>query len=383
MNASWVTSSETFSQTGNQTFSYSVAANPSATNRTAVITLTGGGLTRTHSITQTGDADGDGVADSEDRYPSDATKYVDAWKTISLGRTAATDSPLALMWDGIGAWTADNADQLQLTYWGSSAWQHIVFTAFAKVDRAKGLGADSAWNIVYYIGTDAKLYATYYSSGAWRNAMLRPGPFSRVHRVDTNKHVVWTRKSDGTDAVVFWSGSAWTETTAPTGGAVAYSGVDRNRSQVGWKSDGSLVERYLSGSSWMTRAIPSGGTIGAVVGDARSSYGYDPGYRYFYYGTAAGALGWTSLSGGSGSIHPGKVWPGSPTWVATSNHWVLCRDGVGAGNKLRVLYFSGGQWRTSPIAAYANWRGDQAAVTSTGRVFYVDPADGGLKCIYY
>ncbi len=383
VNAGWITTSEFAIQTGNQAFTYGVAANPSITNRTAVITFNGGGLTRTHTITQTGDADGDGVADSEDVYPNDATKYVKGWKTASLGRTAATNSPLALMWDGMGAWTVNNADQLQLTYWSSSAWQHLVFTASAKADRAKGLAADSTWNIVYYIGTDAKLYATYYSSGVWRNAMLRPGPFARVHLVDTNKHVVWTRKSDGTDAVVFWSGSAWTETSAPNGGAVAYSGVDGNRSQVGWKSDGSLVERYLSGSSWLTRAIPGGGTIGAVVGDARSSYGYDAGYRYFYYGTTDRALGWTSLKGGSGSLHPGKVWPGSPTWVATSSHWVLCRDGVGSGNKLRVFYYSGGQWRTAVIAAYGNWKGDQAGITSTGRMFFVDPSTGAINCIYY
>jgi M6 family metalloprotease-like protein len=52
--ASWVTSSEATSQTGDQTFTYTVAANTAPSSRIAVITLTGGGLTRTHTITQTG-----------------------------------------------------------------------------------------------------------------------------------------------------------------------------------------------------------------------------------------------------------------------------------------------------------------------------------------
>lgn len=53
-NAAWVTSSEANSQSGDQTFSYTVAPNPLAISRTAVVSLTAGSLTRTHTITQAG-----------------------------------------------------------------------------------------------------------------------------------------------------------------------------------------------------------------------------------------------------------------------------------------------------------------------------------------
>ena len=53
-NAAWLTSNESTSQTGNQTFTYSVAPNTSTQSRTATITITAGTLTRTHTVTQSG-----------------------------------------------------------------------------------------------------------------------------------------------------------------------------------------------------------------------------------------------------------------------------------------------------------------------------------------
>lgn len=52
--ASWITSSESSSQVGNEPFSYSVGANSSIEGRSATITFTSGEITRTHVITQSG-----------------------------------------------------------------------------------------------------------------------------------------------------------------------------------------------------------------------------------------------------------------------------------------------------------------------------------------
>ncbi len=52
--APWLTSNEGTTQSGDQTFSYSVAPNTSTSSRTATITITAGSLTRTHTVTQTG-----------------------------------------------------------------------------------------------------------------------------------------------------------------------------------------------------------------------------------------------------------------------------------------------------------------------------------------
>jgi hypothetical protein len=59
LDAAWVTSNEPQSQNGNQTFSYAVAANSSPASRTATITLSAGGITRTHTISQSGGAGDD------------------------------------------------------------------------------------------------------------------------------------------------------------------------------------------------------------------------------------------------------------------------------------------------------------------------------------
>ncbi len=328
------------------------------------------------------DNDSDGVLNSEDQFPLDSTKYANYWYSVSLGQIAAADSPLALMWDGLALWTVNSTNQLQVTWWGGS-WQHQVFAAHAPVDRTKGLRTDPSWNYVWYIGTDSKLYATYYNGRQWTNLMINSGPFARVHLVDPTLHAVWTSKTDGTDAVIYWNGSRWTEGSVPGGGAVAFSGFDPRFSLLGWKTDGTLVERYWSGSAWLARNLPGAGSIGSAAGNARSTYGYDAGWKHYYYGTATGALGWTSLNGGNGTLHTGKVWPGSSTWVAANTHWVFCRDGVGTGSRVRVFYYSGGQWLTHPVAAYSNWSGDQAVANSSGRLYYVDPADGGIKCILY
>lgn len=50
--ASWLTISEPLTQSGNQTFAYNVGINTGATSRSATITITAGGHTRTHTVNQ-------------------------------------------------------------------------------------------------------------------------------------------------------------------------------------------------------------------------------------------------------------------------------------------------------------------------------------------
>ncbi|NQW99053.1 M6 family metalloprotease domain-containing protein, partial [bacterium] len=52
--AAWITSNEAAGQTGDQTFTYSALSNPNPAVRSGVITVTGGGITRTHTVTQAG-----------------------------------------------------------------------------------------------------------------------------------------------------------------------------------------------------------------------------------------------------------------------------------------------------------------------------------------
>ena len=78
--AAWLTSNESTSQNGNQTFSYSVAPNPSTEERSATISITAGNLTRTHTVTQSG------VGSSLTDFSLDLSKPSldsNVWKTYS------------------------------------------------------------------------------------------------------------------------------------------------------------------------------------------------------------------------------------------------------------------------------------------------------------
>ncbi len=60
--SAWVSSAEPADQSGNETFSYTVAANPGSSPRTATITLTSGSLTATHTIVQADHGDSTATA---------------------------------------------------------------------------------------------------------------------------------------------------------------------------------------------------------------------------------------------------------------------------------------------------------------------------------
>jgi M6 family metalloprotease-like protein len=126
VNAAWVTSSESTVQSGNQLFSYAVAPNSSASARTAVITLTGAGVTRTHTINQAVSAPDDhgnniatatlfsvnssingaiGIADDEDYFRINITDI----GNLTLQTTGTTDS-LGGFFDSSGTLLATDDD---------------------------------------------------------------------------------------------------------------------------------------------------------------------------------------------------------------------------------------------------------------------------------
>ncbi|MCH2065458.1 MAG: BACON domain-containing protein, partial [Roseibacillus sp.] len=76
---SWLTSNEATTQSGNQAFSYSLAANTSTQPRPATITITDGNLTRTHTVTQAGVTEtdhGDTIATATPIAPNSTTAGV-------------------------------------------------------------------------------------------------------------------------------------------------------------------------------------------------------------------------------------------------------------------------------------------------------------------
>lgn len=327
-----------------------------------------------------------------------AYDIVESWKNVPLvakGSTSAykatTNSPLEILGDGWSIWTiAPTSSRLQVTWW-EKGWRHYRFTATdgaPVLNSWAGMASDDVWDILWAIDIDRRLWATWFANGRWNHAPVGTGSFTRIHYADSKYHALWARKNINgvdSDVVVYLAGGVWREKTLPTGSTVAFSGFDSaSSSLLGWKSDGSLVKRTLVGGEWTLRNIPGAGRIGTRAGDSRTALGYDSAWRIFWYGTNDGALGWTSLaasSGNSGAIHRGLVAPFSPTWVSSSKHWVFCRDGEGVGNSVRVFYWSGSQWLSTPVGPYSYFQGDQAKATSYGRLYYVSAQTGTIGYI--
>ncbi len=119
----WVSSAEPASQNGNQTFSYTVAANPSTTPRSAKITVTGGSIVSTHTILQDGADHGGSIATATLIEPDSTTAGkietagdedyfridVAGRGVLTVGTTGSTDT-MGYLLDAAGAQLAADDD---------------------------------------------------------------------------------------------------------------------------------------------------------------------------------------------------------------------------------------------------------------------------------
>ena len=398
------------SGTGNGICRFDVQENHGAAARVARITVTSSGQTKVFTLRQNAasaerlDSDGDGVMNMEDMFPSDASRYTTGWKIFAMagkGMTqaykAVPNSPLEILRDGWSVWTIATNNRLQATWWDGS-WKNYVFTAAdgaPVLNPEGGMATDTKWDIIWTVGANNHLQATWLAGNRWRHAPVGTGNYERIHLVDSHNHWVWARKNLGfqkQDVVVYLAGGRWNEAAVPMGGAVAFSAYENTQNLViGWgANDGQIIRRYSDGKQWLA------GLMGAALGTLptgteatmpwRQSYGYDRQWQLFWFGNSVGRLEWLSPRGATltkGVMTPANVWPGSSTWVASGNHFVFCRDGIGAGDKVRVYYPAGAHWKNSVVGPYRNFQGDQAEATSAGRLYFVNPTDGSLNYLGY
>ncbi len=130
-NASWVTSNEAASQSGNQAFTYTVAANPSTSSRTAVINLTAGSLSATHTITQAGTS-------PDDHGNSIATATLVAQNSTTAGNieSAGDNDFFRINFTGPGTLTVEATG-------GSDTYGYLLDSSGTQLAADDDSGADS------------------------------------------------------------------------------------------------------------------------------------------------------------------------------------------------------------------------------------------------
>jgi len=133
--ASWITSSEPVTQSGNQTFTFTVAPNTGTTTRSATITLIGGGLTRTHTVTQPGV-----VADDHGNTTAAATVVGQNSTTSGIIETAGDNDYFRINVTGSGT--------LQVETTGTAdTFGHLLDATGVEITTDDDTGADSNFRI--------------------------------------------------------------------------------------------------------------------------------------------------------------------------------------------------------------------------------------------
>ncbi len=120
----WVTSGEATSQSGDQTFTYSVAGNTSVTSPTATVTFTAGALLAIHTISQNGVTPTLSVSDTSENFTADGGEF-----GIAINSNTTWTWSLAA---GTG-WVASSEAQTQS---GTQAFMYSVATNLSLASRS-------------------------------------------------------------------------------------------------------------------------------------------------------------------------------------------------------------------------------------------------------
>ena len=125
---------------------------------------------------------------------------------------------------------------------------------------------DTAWNLIYYRGTDARVWVVYWTGTQWAQTSLAGAtPVVGNLAVDEINHLVYFQGGSGQMWCYYWSGTAWLQTQLSTasnvGGAVA-ADTAGGRAYYRSSADSSLWCVYWNGSAWVSTQLDAAAGIG-------------------------------------------------------------------------------------------------------------------------
>jgi M6 family metalloprotease-like protein len=278
----WVTSSEPSSQNGNQTFDYAVAPNPTTAVRTATITLSGGGITRTHTITQAaggGDDHGNNIATATAVTQNSVTNgnietggdrdyfriNVSTGGSLIVSTNGSTDT-YGELFDASGQFLVADDDSgadtnFMITYPVTPGTYYVEVTHY---DLVSGTGAYQFASNLSTVAYTISATAAPSAGGIVDGAGTFPAGSSRTVTASANSG---------------YSFSNWTEGGNVVSTAASYTfSLDHNRI---------LVANFGQGSSVPTVQTVSGTTLGGtaaiISGTIANGGGAEVDGRFFYY----------------------------------------------------------------------------------------------------
>ena len=186
--ASWLVV-KTASGSGNGKIVYNVAANTGTTSRTAKITVTGGGITRTFTVTQSGKSSGGGTT-----------------AALTLGASERS-------------FTADAANSKELAVTANVSWTAKSSASWLAVKTASGKGNGKiVYNVAANTGTASRTAKiTVAGGGITRTFTVTQSGKAKSAKAKTAKPEVWATTSDGSDGGAVADGdeaTGWSPTGA-------------------------------------------------------------------------------------------------------------------------------------------------------------------------
>ncbi len=308
-NASWVNITSGTSGNGSGTVSYSVSANSSTSSRSATITVTGGGITRTHTINQA--ASSFIIGDSEQSFPSGGYRH-DFSVSVETG----------------AVWVANCSASWVSRFAHQSSWFPInVSWNTGSIEGDPGL-------IRYVISANASTLPRTASITVSEGGVTRTHTISQAgaansltindsnqsfssgggtHSVSVSGNVPWNA-TDSASWVSITSGSSGSGS-----GTISYN-ILANTST----SSRSATITVMGGGITRTHTISQSGMPSLTIGDSSQSFSSGSGSHSFSVSgnvswSASDNASWISISSGSSGSGNGTVAYSVPANSSTSS----------------------------------------------------------------
>lgn len=136
------------------------------------------------------------------------------------------------------AYSVHTDSQVQISYVTNSAWQ-ILLLVGKPVLANSVLGVDSAWHVLFYVGTDNRIWYWNWNGSAWVNAQLDANVAATdIVAIDSRNHFVWYRQASVL-YLFYFNGSNWVSLYSGVNdcGNSVFGAVDETTHSLYWYDD--------------------------------------------------------------------------------------------------------------------------------------------------
>jgi hypothetical protein len=345
------------------------------------------------------------VTSSEQTFTTPETTIPPMWRSIQVTGLNSTPYISNQMADGARTGATHSSGQayfyrgmdnnLWIVYWTGGVWEHSggVWTQ-EKLTTSTNVADWLAWGTKYgllcYQGTDGKLWCVYYDStwSRWLMVQLGEPPSSITVAgdvvIDSGWNIIYYRGSDSKVYAVQWNGSQWVHTglggTANVKGNLA---VDPNYHLVYYQgTDNQMWCEQWTGKVWQQVQLTTTANVAASV--AVDHIGL-----LTYYRSSTDNSGWTVYWNGNAWVQKQLDETANMNSTASSssgiapfpvNYDTLYLDNAG---QCRAMHWNGSQWSDLILADGGQGLTGGLSVQPTYGMAFARRSDGNIVLFYY